>query len=114
MAERIWFGGERPFSSARAAWKRLEHELELWETQLEADRSALARSILGIELGDIVTTGNADRVLRVSVTGVTLYVGDDGVTFMVYGTRFRKDGTLGKLPDTFSLHFEGETRNATK
>lgn len=110
LAERIWFGEERPFLSARQAWKRLEDELERWELQLEAERSALARSILGIEVGDIVTAGNADRLLRVSVTGATIYGGEEGVTFVVDGTRFRKDGTLGKLRETFSLHFEGEKK----
>lgn len=114
IAERIWFGGERPFLSARQAWKRLEDELERWELQLEAERSALAQSILGIEIGDIVTAGSADRLLRISVTGVTLYAGDEGVTFVVDGTRFRKDGTLGKLRETFSLRFEGEKKDTTK
>ncbi len=110
LAERIWFGEERPFLSARQAWKRLEDELARWQLQLEAERSALARSILGIEVGDIVTAGKADRLLRISVTGVTLYSGEEDVTFVVDGTRFRKDGTLGKLRDTFSLHFEGEKK----
>jgi hypothetical protein len=114
IAERIWFGGERPFLSARPAWKRLEDELERWETQLEAERSALAHSILGVEVGDIVVTGKTDRLLRLSVTGVTLYAGDDGATFIIYGTRFRKDGTLGKLQETCSLRFESEKTNATK
>jgi hypothetical protein len=31
LADRIWFGKERPFSSAREAWRRLEEELERWE-----------------------------------------------------------------------------------
>lgn len=106
LAERIWFGEERPFRAARQAWKHLEAELERWELQLEAERAALAQSILGIEVGDIVTSGNADRLLRVLVAGVTLYASDKGVTFVVHGTRFRKDGTLGKLRETVSLHFE--------
>lgn len=114
IAERIWFGEERPFLSARQAWKRLEDELERWELQLEAERSALAQSILGIEIGDIVTAGSADRLLRISVTGATLYAGDEGVTFVVDGTRFRKDGTLGKLRETFPLRFEGEKKDTTK
>lgn len=80
------------------------------ELQLEAERSALAQSILGIEIGDIVTTGNADRLLRISVTGATLYAGDDGVNFSVSGIRFRKDGTLGKLREAFSLRFESEKK----
>src|SRR3546814_926015 len=109
LADRIWFGNERPFRSTREAWKRLEDELERWETELEAERSALAQSILGIEVGDIVTAEIRGRVLRLSVTGISLYADDKHATFVVNGTRFRKDGTLGKLQDTLSLHFEGET-----
>lgn len=108
VAEWIWFGDERPFLSARRAWKHLEDELERWELQLEAERSALAQSILGIGIGDVVTTGSTDRLLRIQVEGATLYAGDDGVTFTVSGVRFRKDGSLGKQRETFSLHFEGE------
>jgi hypothetical protein len=114
IAERIWFGEERPFLSARAGWKRLEAELDRWETQLEAERSALAHSILGIEVGDIVTANARQRLLRLSVTAATLYAGDDGVTFIIYGTRFRKDGTLGKLQETCFLSFEREKARAAK
>lgn len=108
LADRIWFGRERPFRSAREALVRLEDELADWETELEAERSALAQSILGIEVGDIVAAENRGRFLRLCVTGVTLYASDNGATFIVSGTRFRKDGTLGKLQDTLSLHFEGD------
>jgi hypothetical protein len=54
LADRIWFGDERPFQTARQAWTRLQDELERWETQLEAERSALVQAILGIEVGDTV------------------------------------------------------------
>lgn len=108
LAERIWFGQERPFSSAREAWRRLEQHLEQWDIELEAERSALARSILGIENGDIVTAQQRGRLLRLSVKGVTLYADDKHVTFLISGTRFRKDGTLGKIDDTVRLHFESE------
>lgn len=108
LADRIWFGRERPFRSAREALARIEDELADWETELEAERSALAQSILGIEIGDIVAAENRGRFLRLSVTGVTLYASDKGATFIISGTRFRKDGTLGKLQDTLSLHFEAD------
>lgn len=108
VADRIWFGNERPFRSTREAWRRLEDELERWETELGAERSALAQSILGIEVGDIVTADNGGRLLRLSVSGVTLYGSDENVILVVSGTRFRKDGTLGKLQDTVSLHFDGD------
>jgi hypothetical protein len=114
MADRIWFGEERPFLSARKAWKRIEEELERWEMSLETERSTLAQSILGIEAGDIVTTENAGRLMRLSVTGTTLHASDESVTFVVNGTRFRKEGTLGKLQDAFRLHFENESMNLKK
>ena len=40
------------------------------------------------------------------------YGSDDGVTFAVGGNRFRKKGTLGKVYDTFSLHFEEKDRKS--
>ena len=55
LADRIWFGDERPFLTARQSWTRLQEKLGRWETQLEAERSALAQAILGIELGDTIT-----------------------------------------------------------
>ena len=108
LADRIWFGKERPFRSAREAWRRIEQELDLWETELEAERSALAQSILGIDIGDIVAAQRGERSLRLSVTGVSLYASDKNVTLTVTGRRFRKDGTLGKQQDAITLHFEGE------
>lgn len=108
IAERIWFGEERPFLSARQAWTRLQDELECWEQQLDAERTALAQSILGIGVGDIVSSGSGDRFARIQVASVSLYAGDDGVLFHIHGTRFRKDGTLGKLQEQVYLRFEGE------
>lgn len=86
---------------------------ERWDTELEAERSALARSILGIVPGDIVTSESRGKLLRLSVTGVTLYSGGSSVSFMVSGIRFRKDGTLGKLQETLNLSFIDE-RQAQK
>lgn len=73
---------------------------------MEAERSALAQSILGIEIGDIVAAENRGRFLRLSVMGITLYASDNGATFIINGTRFRKGGTLGKLQDMLSLYSE--------
>jgi hypothetical protein len=53
--------------------------LERWGTKLEAERSALALSILNLEVGDIVIAGTDERPVRISVTGASLYVGS-GVT----------------------------------
>ncbi|MGV0819930.1 hypothetical protein [Martelella sp. AMO21009] len=107
LADRIWFGQESPFRAAREAWEHLQDELERWEEELGAERSALAQSILGIEVGDIVVAENRGRFVRLSVSDVTLHASEKGATFIVNGTRFRKDGTLGKQQDTLALHFEG-------
>lgn len=108
LADRIWFGKDSPFRMAREAWRHLEDELSRWEAELEAERSALAQSILGIEVGDIVLAKSRGRFLRLSANDVTLYASEKGVTFVVNGTRFRKDGTLGKQQEMLSLYFEGE------
>jgi hypothetical protein len=109
IADRLWFGESRPFSSARAAWRHIDEELDRWGTELEGERSALAQAILGVEIGDIVTTEARGRFLRLAITDVTLYADDDHVVFYLNGTRFRKDGTVGKLQDSFSLRFKRES-----
>ncbi|MBZ9974211.1 MULTISPECIES: hypothetical protein [unclassified Mesorhizobium] len=108
LADRIWFGVERPFRSARDAWSRIEEELEQWETELEAERSAVAKSILGIDIGDIVTGQVQGRIVRISVTSTAVYSTEKGIIFVVDGTRFRKDGTLGKQQDAIRLYFAND------
>jgi hypothetical protein len=108
IADRMWFGKEQPFLAARQAWRRIEEELERWDVELEAERSTLAGTIIGIEVGDIVTTESGGHILRLLVTGTTLYASDKHVIFIVNGTRFRKDGTLGKRHDALTLHFENK------
>ncbi|MGZ2454823.1 hypothetical protein ACVIRO_007640 [Rhizobium ruizarguesonis] len=39
MADRIWFGADRPFQAAREAFPHIEDDLERWEQELEAERS---------------------------------------------------------------------------
>ncbi|WP_287286380.1 hypothetical protein [Mesorhizobium sp.] len=72
VADRIWFGEKKPIQTAREAWRHLEDELERWEKELEAERSDLARSILGIGPGDIVTSQSRGRLSRLSVIGTSL------------------------------------------
>jgi len=84
--------------------------LERWDTELEVQRSALARSILGIVPGDIVTSESRGKLSRLSVKGVTVYYGGSSVSFVVSEIRFRKDGTLGKLQETLNLSFTDERR----
>jgi hypothetical protein len=94
--------GKGPFMSAREAWRRLEDELERWEMQLEAERSAVC-------LLDLGHRGGRHRYRECRPPTPRL-----GDWIVVYGTRFRKDGTIGKLKKTFSLRFESEKTNATK
>lgn len=106
IVERLWFGQERPFKAAREALRHVETELERWEKELEAERSSLAQSILGIVPGDIVTSESRGKLVRISVTNLYLYSSEDRVTFMASGIRFRKDGTLGKTHESITLGFE--------
>ncbi len=45
-------------------------------------------------------------LVRISAKSVSLYAGENQVTFVVSGKRFRKDGTLGKLNETMTFSFE--------
>jgi len=108
MADRIWFGEKRPFQAAREAFLQIEEDLEQWEQQLEAERSNLARSILGVQPGDTIAWQRNGQLVRISAESVSLYAGETQVTFVVSGKRFRKDGTLGKLNETMTFSFENE------
>ncbi|WP_244508313.1 hypothetical protein [Mesorhizobium sp. LCM 4577] len=65
----------------------------------------MAKSILGIDIGDIVTGQVQGRIVRISVTSTAVYSSEKGIIFVVDGTRFRKDGTLGKQQDEIRLYF---------
>lgn len=108
MADRIWLGAKRPFQAAREAFLQIEEDLEQWEQQLEAERSNLARSILGVQPGDTVTSQRNGQLVWISAESVSLYAGEKQVTFVVSGKRFRKDGTLGKLNETMTFSFESQ------
>jgi hypothetical protein len=103
MADRIWFGSERPFRAAREAFVLIESDLERWEQQIEAERSQLAQAVLGVRPGDIVASQQNGMLTRISAESISLYSTDKHVTFVVSGRRFRKDGTLGKLSETMSF-----------
>jgi len=103
MADRIWFGADRPFQAAREAFAHIETDLERWEQQLEAERSLLAQAVLGVRRGDIVASHQNGALMRISAESISLYSTDKRVTFVVSGRRFRKDGTLGKMSETLSF-----------
>jgi hypothetical protein len=70
------------------------------------------RQSLASSLGTQSPRCRAAQLLRLWVTQATLHADDDGVSFTVAGTRFRRDGTLGKRYDTFYLRFEDEKPGA--
>lgn len=55
-----------------------------------------------------MTSESRGKLLRISITSVSLYSGSSSVSFIVSGIRFRKDGTLGKLRETLNLSFADE------
>jgi hypothetical protein len=111
MADRIWFGSERPFRAAREAFFHIESDLERWEQQIEAERSQLAQAVLGIRPGDIVASQQNGVLTRILAESISLYSTEKRVTFVISGRRFRKDGTLGKISDTLSFGLERAVRD---
>ncbi|MGA1831226.1 hypothetical protein [Rhizobium wenxiniae] len=103
IADRIWFGTERPFRAARDAFAQIETDLERWEQQIEAERSQLAQAVLGVRPGDIIALQQNGAFVRISAESVSLYSTHKQVTFLLSGRRFRKDGTLGKMNETISF-----------
>ncbi len=103
MADRIWFGADRPFQAAREAFAHIETDLEHWEQQIEAERSQLARAVLGVKPGDIVASQRNGAFVRISAESISLYSSERQVTFVISGKRFRKDGTLGKMSETMTF-----------
>lgn len=111
MADRIWFGADRPFQAAREAFVHIEGDLERWDRELEAERSHIAQSILGVRPGDIVASQRNGQLVRISAESVSLYASEKQVTFVVSGKRFRKDGTLGKLNETMIFAFDSKEKS---
>ncbi|WP_029620658.1 hypothetical protein [Pseudorhizobium marinum] len=81
---------------------RLAYKAGAMDTEVEAERSALARSILVTAPRDFVTSESRARLLQLLVTGVTLYPADSSGSVVESGIRFRKEGTLGELHETLS------------
>lgn len=105
VADRIWFGAGYPMLNARKAWDRLSDEMERWGEELEAERSDLCCSILGIAVGDILVHSRKGQVARIQVCRTSMNISDNRSFFIVEGTRFRKDGTAGKRVETIWIDF---------
>jgi hypothetical protein len=107
VADRIWFGAGNPLLNARKAWDRMFVEMERWEEELEAERADLCCAILDIALGDIVVQPDKKgQITRIQVIGTSMAISDDRASLFVEGTRFRKDGTLGKRLETIRIDFK--------
>ncbi|BCA81006.1 hypothetical protein [Desulfuromonas sp. AOP6] len=108
LLDRLWFGkdGKGAFFEARHAWRELEHYLEDWENSLEQEKSELCRDVIGIEKGDIVVLKWRGKTVRARINATSVIATEKEINFQLYGTRFRKDGTLGKRQETFTIHFE--------
>ena len=110
MVDRLWFGkgDSRPFITARRAWRQLEDDLERWEESLEAERAELCRDIFGIAEGDIVLMESEDKMVRIQLESTTIFNNESNVHFQLSGTRFRKDGTLGKRKEGFYIRVNND------
>jgi hypothetical protein len=94
---------------ARNAWERLTEEVERWELELEAERSDLCSTILGIELGDILVQPQKGQITRLQVTRTSMNIGEERVFFVIDGLRFRKDGTTGKRVESVWIDFQASS-----
>ncbi|MCP5409749.1 MAG: hypothetical protein H6963_10680 [Chromatiaceae bacterium] len=82
--------------------------MEHWEESLEAEQGELCRDILRIEKGDIVLIDSQGQILRIQVDDASVYAYESEVVFRIAGTRLRKDGTLGKRQESFTLRVEND------
>jgi len=105
IADRIWFGDDRPMLNARRAWDRLTDEMERWGEEIEAERADLCCSILGIALGDVLVQSQKGQITRIQVSRTSMNITENRSFFIVEGPRFRKDGTAGKRTETIWIDF---------
>ena len=74
--------------------------MEKWQARMEAEQASICRQLLGISPGDIAVVEQRGRAVRIRVTHAYAVMDDERVSFLLYGTRYRKDGALGKRSDS--------------
>lgn len=114
LLDRLWHGDQGPFLAARKAWRSLEGEMNRWEAALDAEQRDICRDVLGLEVGDIAVLPARGKLVRLRVEQLSVHAGRDDVMFFLAGTRFRKDGSLGKRQESFTLHLENARKIAEK
>ena len=100
MADRLWFGTERPFTAARQACAQLDDELKRWGAEIQHESAAICRDVLGVRRGDTVVASVGGKMVRLQVEQMGVIDAEKEVLFHAGGTRFRKDGTLGKREES--------------
>lgn len=103
-----------PIYQMRQAWRQFENEYEQWERMLEVEETAICEDILGIRHGDDVIAESGRKTQRIHVTQMNVIVDESEVLFHIEGTRYRKDGTLGKRQEGIFLKAKQEYANSKK
>ncbi len=74
-----------------------EARLDNWEADLGRECTSIVEDFLGVRLGDrVCLTEESQRQLTLQLTSVDLWSKDEELVFWLTGTRYRKDGSLGK------------------
>lgn len=96
-------GADRPFRAARRALDEFESNLEIWENNLELERTEICCQALGVEIGDDLLYEENGRSVRIRLQNASLHFDEEGINFHLWGKRFRKDGVLGKRDEYLFL-----------
>ncbi|KEZ77605.1 hypothetical protein [Salinisphaera hydrothermalis] len=98
----LWMGEgqRRAVQAGLDVFEAIDEQVEYWEQRLELARQRMAQKILGICVGDVVCSAGRRGMIKLLASRISGGMHDDGFLAVIHGTRFRKDGTLGKRDDT--------------
>ena len=86
-----------PLTIARLACRKLEDDLERWELAMESEREGICAEALGLAIGDTILTESRGKSIRLKIKRISMHLSDKNTLyFHIGGTRYRKDGLLGK------------------
>ena len=92
-----------PLGEVRDAISRLESDHEFWERKLEIEGCCICSAALGIDIGDAIVVTRRGEQVHLRVDSLDTHCEEDGLSFAIAGTRFRKDGLLGKRKEWVSV-----------